>query len=270
MLLFFAAAGIYGALKYRAQIRQARQTAKAPQTSITLLPGWNNQQIADYLQKNNIVSAADFLSAEKSFNLSVFNMSYYPNLTSKPAAADLQGFIFPDTYFIPAAAPSGTNISDIIIEKALDNFSQKITPQIIDQAQSQGLDLYQLITLASIIEKETGASQDDKRIVAGIFYNRLNAGMPLQSDATVEYALGQSNSHTSDQDTQVNSPYNTYLHNGLPPGPICNPSLASIMAAADPIQTSYFYFLTDPKTGQAIYAQTYQEQRQNQQKYLGD
>src|SRR5580693_4442992 len=163
LLLLAGAFGIYGALKYRQSLRQVRQTAKAPETSITFVEGWNNQQMADYLEKKSITTADDFLQAQKTFDF-----SNYPLLSGKPAASDLEGFLFPDTYFIPQTPPANSDINQIIITKALDNFSQKITPDIVAQAKAQGLNLYQLITLASIIEKETGASQDDKRTVAGI------------------------------------------------------------------------------------------------------
>jgi UPF0755 protein len=163
-------------------------------------------------------------------------------------------------------APDGQNIGNIIIEKALDNFSKKITPEMLQQAQTQGMSLYQIITLASIIEKEAGGSQDDRKTIAGVFYNRLKIDMPLQSDATISFVTGRS-PITSD-DTQINSPYNTYKYKGLPPGPICNPSLNSIMAALYPTASNYFYFLTIPQTGQAVFAQTIDEHNKNKAQYL--
>lgn len=263
LLVAAGAIGLYGALKYRQGLRMARETAKAPQTSITLLEGWTNAQIADYLEKNSITTSAGFLSAASSFDASA-----YPILSSKPQSQSLEGFVFPDTYFIPTGIASSTEISNIIIKKALDNFSEKITPQMLAQAKEQDMNLYQIITLASIIEKESGSSDSDRKIISGIFYNRLKADIPLQSDATVNYITKKNTPSLDEADTQIDSLYNTYKYKGLPPGPICNPSLGSIMAALYPAQTDYLYFLTDPKTGQAIFAKTYDEHLANKQKYL--
>jgi UPF0755 protein len=260
-LLILAGFGIYGAIQYRDQARQQRQTAKAPQATITFLEGWDNNNIAQYLEKNQVTSSASFLAATKNFD-----SSNYPDLSSKPQTQGLEGFLFPDTYFIPKNPPVGQDINNIIIEKALNNFSKKITPEMLAQAQTQGMSLYQIITLASIIEKESGANQDDRKMIAGVFYNRLKAGMPLESDATVSFVTGTS--PVSDADTLVDSPYNTYKYSGLPPGPICNPGLNSIMAALYPTASNYLYFLTDPQTGRAVFAQTYDEHLKNKAEYL--
>lgn len=286
LLIFFiiilaaaGALGLFGALKYRTNLRQARQSAKAAEIKITLIEGWNTKEIADYLdsQQNRdparIVSSREFLEAEKKFD-----PSSYPLLASKPASADLEGFLFPDTYFIPKAAPAAETLSGIIIKKALDNFSLKFTAQMQEQAKTEGYSIYQIITLASIIEKETGrnavtdqqkkALNDERGIIAGIFYNRLKAGMPLQSDATVNYITGKNSPSVSDQDTKIDSPYNTYLYKGLPPGPIANPSLSSIMAALYPTASNYLYFLHKQPSGEPVYSATYEEHLKNKQKYL--
>jgi UPF0755 protein len=250
-LILLGGFGIYEAYLYRQTLRQERQTTKAAQTSITLVEGWTNRQIADYLQNKGIVSSSIFLD-----NAKYFDTSSYPILKDNPTGAGLEGFLFPDTYFIPTSLPTSQNISQIIIQKALDNFSQKITPQMQSQAQSDGLDLYQIITLASIVEKESGKAAD-RSTIAGVFYNRLKAKMALQSDATVAYATAENLSG-----------YNTYNITGLPPGPVCNPSLSSIQAALNPALSDYLYFLTDPKTGQAIFAKTYDEHLKNKAEYL--
>jgi UPF0755 protein len=99
-----------------------------------------------------------------------------------------------------------------------------------------------------------------------VFYNRLKAGMPLESDATVSFVTGTSPISTAD--TQIDSPYNTYKYKGLPPGPICNPGLNSILAALYPTASDYLYFLTIPQTGRAVFAQTYDEHLKNKAEYL--
>jgi len=261
LLIILGGFGICGALKHRDEVRQERLTAKAPQNSITFLEGWNNRDIAQYLEKNQITSSADFLVGAKKFDA-----SNYPDLASKPQTQDLEGFLFPDTYFIPKNPPADKNISEVIIKKALDNFTQKITPEMLAQAQNQNMSLYQIITLASIIEKESGGNQDDRKTIAGVFYNRLKAGMPLESDATVSFITDAS--PISGADTQIDSPYNTYKYKGLPPGPICNPGLNSILAALYPAASDYFYFLTIPQTGRAVFAVTYDEHLKNKAEYL--
>ena len=272
-IIFCAGLGLYGALKYRASLRESRTLAKVPEQSITLIEGWDNSDIAAYLDKQNIVPAADFLNAVKTFDLSKFQ-----NNIPKEAAGSLEGFLFPDTYFIFKNTPSGTTVSEMIINKALDNFTQKITPQMLTQAQKDNMSLYQIIILASIIEKETGRNvttaeqktrlTEERKIISGIFYNRLKAGVPLQSDATVNFVTGKNDPSASLEDTQIDSPYNTYKFRGLPPGPIANPSLSSIMAALYPTASNYLYFLSDPTTGDAVYAATYEEHLKNKQKYL--
>lgn len=235
--------------------------AKAPQASITFVEGWDSKDIGAYLEKNGIISSADFLETAKNFDT-----SSYLDLLSKPKDQNLEGFLFPDTYFIPKTASTSKEMADIIIQKTLDNFSKKITPAMNQQAALDGMDLYKIITLASIIEKESGANQDDRKTIAGVFYNRLKAGMPLESDATVSYITGKS--PISTDDTLIDSPYNTYKYKGLTPGPICNPSLNSIMAALYPTSSDYLFFLTIPQTSRAVFAKTYDEHLKNKQKYL--
>ncbi len=261
--LAILAVGLYSSYQAREAAIKARQNAKAPDTSITLLEGWTNRQIASYLQSKNIAPSQDFLDAAAAFS---FSTSTYPFLSGKPAKAGLEGFIFPDTYFIPAGPQATKSISNAIISKSLDNFSKKVTPQMQLQANALGYNIYQIVTLASIIEKESGGDENEKKIIAGIFYNRLKTGMPLESDATISYITGHAD--VSQADKQIISPYNTYLNKGLPFGPICNPSLSSITAALYPTASDYLYFLTVPGTGQAVYAQTYDEHLANKAKYL--
>ena len=262
-LVLTGAFGLYTAIKYSRSEKKDTSVTKAPQTTITFPEGWDNKDVAAYLQEKGIATSTAFLAAQKSFNI-----SDYPLLAQKPKNADLEGFIFPDTYFIPTNPAAGQDINKIIIQKALDNFEQKITPQMQKDAASGGMDLFEIITLASIIEKEGGGNQAEKKTIAGVFYNRLNIKMALESDATVNFATGKNSFQSSLNDTQTDSPYNTYKFRGLPPGPICNPGLNSILAAIYPEKNDYLYFLTNPKTGQAVFAKTYEEHLTNKQKYL--
>lgn len=260
LVLFLAAVGGYFLYSAHQAAIVARQNQKAPDAQITIPEGWSNKQIADYLQGKQLVAAKDFLAAQKSFDVSA-----YPILSSKPKTADLEGFLFPDTYRVAA---SSTDEANGIIKKMLDNFSAKFTADMEQQAKTQKSNVFQTLVLASIIEKEADGNLTDRKTIAGIFDNRLKADMPLQSDATVSYITGKNSAQASLEDTQIDSPYNTYKYAGLPPGPICNPSLDSIEAALNPTPNDYFYFLTDPKTGRAVFAKTYDEHLKNKAKYL--
>ncbi len=262
-LVLLGVLGLYGVYLYKHRTRPSNILTKAPDISITFLEGWSNEEIGSYLEKNQITTQKDFLVA-----LDNVDVTNYPFLASKPKSASLEGYIFPDTYFIPKNVATSTNINTLIIKKALDNFAKKVTPDMQVQAEKRGMDLYKILTLASVIEKETGPTATEKKTVAGIFYNRLNIGMPLQSDATVNFATQKNQPSPSQADTEIDSPYNTYKYKGLPPGPICNPSLNSIMAALYPTDTDYMYFLHNQKTGQAIFAKTYEDHLKNKQKYL--
>ncbi|MBI5530371.1 MAG: endolytic transglycosylase MltG [Candidatus Doudnabacteria bacterium] len=276
LLCALGAAGLYyPAKKYFRPARQAKPIPKPEEVTLRFVEGWTIQDIGEYLSNDqkreslpHIITVSEFLAAQKKYPL-----TNYPILASKPAGASLEGFLFPDSYrfFVSSlSTASGTpeEIANAIIKKMLDNFNLKFTSEMQAQAVKQNLSVYKIITLASIIEKETGASETEKKTVASIFYNRLKAGMPLQSDATVNYVTKKNVAAPSEADTKVDSLYNTYQHQGLPPGPICNPSLASIMAALYPGDNDYMYFLHDQKTGQAFYAKTYDEHLANKQKYL--
>ena len=275
-IILLGAAGLYYPLKnYLRPARPANQIPKPEEITLRFIEGWTLEDIGEYLNNDpkreslpHIITTNEFLAAQKKYPL-----TNYPILASKPAGAGLEGFLFPDSYRFFASSlntASGTpeEVANAIIKKMLDNFNLKFTSQMQEQAAKQNLSVYKIITLASIIEKETGALEPEKKTVAGIFYNRLKVGMPLQSDATVNYVTKKNVAAPSEADTKVDSLYNTYQHKGLPPGPICNPSLASIMAALYPDNNDYMYFLHDQKTGQAFYAKTYDEHLANKQKYL--
>lgn len=191
----------------------------------------------------------------------------YPNafLTQRPPGSTLEGYLFPDTYEI---APSTTPRQ--LVQAMLNNFGQKVTPQIVAGFAAQGLTLHQGLTLASIIQSEV-SHPADMPIVAQIFYTRIHTGMKLESSVTAFYGANQLGltGITEANVSSVNSPYNTYLHAGLPPGPMCNPGLDAIKAAMSPAATSYLYFIAD-KQGNSHFATTYAEHQANVVKYLGN
>lgn len=260
--------------KYLIQ-KRARQEAykaalnkKAEEISLKFLEGWNNTDMAEYLEQQGVLKKDEFLKSIRNFN----NLSDWAFLP-KQAQGNLQGFLYPDTYrffknITDRSQTTAQEAGEDVIKKLLNNFKAKLPADAEIKAKEQGLSLYQAVILASIVEKEANNFPNEKATIAGIFYNRLNIGMPLQSDATVNYATGKSEASPSLVDLEINSPYNTYKHKGLPPTPICNPSTASINAVLNPVDSEYLYYLHDQKTGQPYYAQTHEEHIQNKFKYL--
>lgn len=175
-------------------------------------------------------------------------------------AKPYEGYLFPDTYLFP---PSSTASSTVSLMR--ENFNTKIEP-LSDEIAASGRSLSDIIIIASLLEKEARTSAN-RRIVAGILLNRLKIGMPLQVDAVFGYIFGRDTYSPSFSDLTVDSPYNTYTHRGLPPGPINNPGLDSISAALHPTKTQYLYYLTG-KDNQMHYAITYAQHQANQNNYL--
>ena len=220
---------------------------------VTFLEGWDVKKMAERLTANGI-DGDNFLELTK--NPKKFSEKYA--FLQNESIKTLEGYLFPDTYFL-----NPKNSSEEIIEKMLNNFEKKISPEplaSINSSQKQNLN--DVLTLASIIEMEVKSSED-RKIVGGIFWNRLVAGIPLQSDITLTYVSGVRKKQYSYQDTRTPSPYNTYINKGLPPGPIGNPGSSAIEAAINPKKTNYLYFLSDPETGQTFFARTLEEHNIN-------
>ncbi len=230
------------------------------EVSITIIEGWNNKEIADYLEHSKLTTQNNFLNLVGK-NLSRF-VDEYSFLADKPISADLEGYLFPDTYRV-----FKNSTEEEIIKKMLDNFERKFTPKMRIDIKAQDKSIFEIITLASIIEKEV-RTPEDMKMVADIFYKRLEAGIALQSDATVNYVTGKGLIQPSLADLEIESPYNTYKHRGLTPTPISNPGLNAIMAAIYPKSNPYYYFLTTKDTGEVIYSVDYDEHLENKAKYL--
>lgn len=185
-----------------------------------------------------LISAQDFISAGKSE----------------------EGYLFPDTYLFPPSADT-----TFIIDAMQANFNVKIAT-LTGNIKASGHSLSDIVIMASLIEKEA-RTDINRRIIAGILWDRLNLGMPLQVDAVFGYIFNRDTYSPSLDDLKVNSPYNTYVHTGLPPGPICNPGLDSLQAVLHPTKTNYLYYLSD-KNGVMHYATTYAAHIANQNRYL--
>lgn len=226
------------------------------QIRVTIPEGYTLEQIANLLAEKKVVSRADFWAAAQ--------MDYpYAFLDGIPRSEKyLEGFLFPDTYFIPPTADAQS-----IIDMMLRRFDREWTALEPLRAEAPLKDPRQLVTVASMVEKET-VYADERPLVAGVIYNRLQKGMPLQVDATVLYALGVHKAKISSRDLKVDSPYNTYLHRGLPPGPIGSPGASSLKAALRPARHNYYYYVYRGD-GRHYFSQTYSEHLKAKARYQG-
>jgi UPF0755 protein len=237
--------------------------ALSQEISIRIIEGWNNKDIGAYLDKENIVISKDFLALAKTpLKEWRFRFARPDFLNDAPQAAGLEGYLFPDTYRIYQDATA-----EDIFFKMLDNFNKKLTPEMRQEIKRQKKTIYEIVTMASVIEKEVRTSEDMK-IVSGIFWDRIKHGQALESCATLAYVLGVNKTQYTYEDTKINSPYNTYKYRGLPPGPIANPGLNAVKAAIYPENTEYNYFLSDPATGKTVYGKTLDEHNYNKAKFL--
>jgi len=240
------------------EILEELTTAQITEVWITIPEGWRISQIANYLEKKDLIqSAADF---EKQAKVDKYKADYW-FLKDLPEGTSLEGYLFPDTYKV-AAEPT----IESIIRKMLDNFEIRFSDEYKQEAEAQGWKIKDLITFASIIEKESGRDAD-RGVIAGIFKNRLDSLKPLQSDASITYITKRPDTRPTIEETKIESPYNTYINVGLPPGPVGNPGLKAIRDSLYPTRTPYLFFITD-SDGVAHFARTYDEHLRNIEKYL--
>lgn len=212
---------------------------ETPKVTVTIPEGWHVIQVNEHLREKGVLAEGGL-------------------------PAELEGYLFPDTYEF---------FLDSSVEVVADRFEANLNRYLEELGvDANGDELVRIITMASLIEKEV---QDpaEKRIAAGVLWKRLENDMPLQVDATICY-LKQVNGNgclpISAADKKIDSPYNTYLYRGLPPGPIANPGLDAIRAAVQPASSPYWYYISDPKTGQTIFARTLDEHSANIVKYLSE
>ncbi len=217
------------------EIGSMLRSAGLTEVTFVVLPGWRMEEIAATLPTSGLpISPEQFLAAARQPASQPFFL--FPQRSA-------EGFLFPDQYLL-----SRTTTADQLVSRLLQGFGSHLTPELRSGFTAHGLSISQAVTLASIVQKET-VVEDEMPLIASVFYNRLSAGMPLETDPTVQYALGYNAAQgtwwtnpLSLDDLKFPSPYNTYLNPGLPPGPISNPGLAALTAVADPAQTNYLYF----------------------------
>ncbi|MCX6800499.1 MAG: endolytic transglycosylase MltG, partial [Candidatus Falkowbacteria bacterium] len=216
-------------------------------------------EIANYLEKNTEITKDSFV--RNTTTVTNEQKSSFPLLNSLPVNVNLEGYLFPDTYRIFKNA----SVKDII-NKMLTTLESKITDQMRADVKKQGKTIHEILTMASLIEKEV-RSKEDMQIVSGIFWNRVNKGMRLESDATLSYYFDDNLSAHSGDALKAETPYNSYKYEGLPPTPIGNPGLNAINAAIYPTKTNYFYFLSG-NDGTTYYAETYNAHLKNKKNHL--
>jgi UPF0755 protein len=260
------------------EIVETLRDARADSVVVTIPEGWRLEQIGEYLAEEDVfgdggANAAAYVAQVASGDLTGLDVSRYPFLQERPAGASLEGYLFPDTYELPAAGGAPLDL----LTRQLDTFAARVIP-LYDQAVVSGttdMDLFTVLTLASIVEREA-VVPEERPAIAAVYLNRLANGIPLEADPTVQYAMGYQ--ETSDQwwktpvfleeYSSVVSPYNTYLNGGLPPGPIASPGLSSIQAVLAPEDHDYLYFVATPDgTGRHIFAATFDEHTANVLRY---
>lgn len=234
---------------------------------ITIPEGWNLSEIAEYFEKNGIAStSAVYALTGKSATIYPFAARQplaerYSVLASLPPRVSLEGFLFPDTYRVYRDAPL-----ESVIQKMIDNFERKLDQPLRDEIARQNKTIFEIVTVASLIEEEV-QSEEDRAIVSGILWKRLQHEIPLQVDATVVYIRGFNHTPLTKTDLASPSPYNTYRYRGLPAGPITNPGLSAIKAAIYPKINPYLYYLSAPD-GRTIFSTTLEEHNAAKVKYL--
>jgi UPF0755 protein len=241
------------------ELQHGRLRAK----TVTIREGLRAEEVAHLLASQGLVDQEEFILLVRD------DAFHYDFLRDRPADAPktLEGFLFPDTYQFPVSITT-TGAIDMMLQ----NFDQRVTIEMRQKALDNGLDLFEVLTLASIVEREA-VLPEERPVIASVYLNRLRRGIYLEADPTVQYAKGY------DPETQrwwppisldelrvIDSPFNTFAHPGLPPGPICSPGLASIEAVLNPADTDYLFFLAKGD-GSHAFAETFEEHLENQDRY---
>ncbi len=241
-----------------------------PAIRVTIPEGWRLEQTADHLTDAELVDGAAYRQLAEAGD---FDLNVYPFLATRPAGTSLEGYLFPNTYDLPFDNPQAVDL----IRRQLDSFAARVMP-LYETAIAEGatdLDLYAVLIIASIVEREAVIAEE-RPAIAAVYLNRLAVGMRLEADPTVQYAMGYQEAAdqwwktpvTLAEYSNVNSPYNTYLYAGIPPGPIASPGLESIRAVLYPDEHNYIFFVATPDgSGAHVFAETWEEHVANVQRY---
>ncbi len=226
-------------------------------TTITVIEGMQLTEIAAIVDENTAITSEEFMDVVSDEAFIQELETQFPSMLAGLSDIEglnytLEGYLFPATYDYFAGMSAQELITEMIAA------SNNVYQSLIADLEYTYLSFHQVLTLASIVEREA-VTQEDRQMVSGVFYNRLEVGMPLQSDITVLYALGEHKEFVTYSDLEVDSPYNTYMYDGLPPGPINSPSLMSIESVIYPEWNNFYYFVADLDTGEVYYSSTIEE-----------
>lgn len=248
------------------EIIDTLQHGRLRDVTVTIPEGRRAEEVAALLEEAGVVDGEVFMALVRGGSVD------YDFLSDRPvdAPATLEGFLFPETYRIPVGYDAMQ-----ILDLMLGTFGERFSPEMRQAATDKGMTVHQVVTLASIVEREAVVAEE-RPIIANVYLNRLEQGMYLQSDPTVQYSLGYQEDTgqwwkipmSLEEDVPVDSPYNTYMYPDLPPGPICSPGLASIQAVLEPAETTYLFFFSK-FDGSHAFAETYEEHLRNQELYQG-
>ena len=235
-------------------------------SKLTVPEGYDVDKIASLVAKKTDFKKEDFIKVMKDDKFFEQLKAQYPDLltdagNAKDVRYRLEGYLFPATYNVH----KNRSLEDLVTQM-VDTTNQILTPYY-SQIKEKGLNVQEVMTLASLVEKE-GVTQSDRKKIAQVFFNRIEAQMPLQSDISILYALGEHKEVVTIKDTEVDSPYNLYTNTGYGPGPFDNPSQEAILSVLDPTENDYIYFVADISTGKVYYAKTYEEHMELVEKYV--
>lgn len=235
-------------------------------SKLTVPEGYDVDKIASLVAKKTDFKKEDFIKVMKDDKFFEQLKTQYPDLltdagNAKDVRYRLEGYLFPATYNVH----KNRSLEDLVTQM-VDTTNQILTPYY-SQIKEKGLNVQEVMILASLVEKE-GVTQSDRKKIAQVFFNRIEAQMPLQSDISILYALGEHKEVVTIKDTEVDSPYNLYTNTGYGPGPFDNPSQEAILAVLDPTENDYIYFVADISTGKVYYAKTYEEHMELVEKYV--
>ena len=248
------------------QLQEGGTVAEYKGNKVLVKEGITIDQIADAIAATTDYSKEDFLTVIKDEAFLTKMKTNYPELLTSALEAEdtryrLEGYLFPATYDFPEEMSLEELVENMISK--MDEVMQEYYPKIKESNRN----VHDVLTIASLVERE-GFTLEDRKLIAGVFNNRLEINMPLQTDIAVLYALDEHKEYVSNNDVAVESPYNLYVHPGFGPGPVDSPSADAIKATLEPTESEYLYFLADMSTGKIYYAETYQQHLEYKAEYV--